>query len=248
MWRTVRFEPATVLVADDVDANRQLVTAYLEPTGLSTLEVANGEEAVEIARQHGPDLIVMDIRMPVLDGYEATKILREGEETKEIPIVILTASVMKEDEGAIRAISDGYLKKPVTKSELVTELMRFLAHTNTAVPDSDDGVDAASDAGGDWSVDALSQAARALLSQLAVELEGPLQQTWESLNGSMIAEVETFALEMQQLGAQYEFRPLVAWGELLHGQASTFQLDLLPETLAHYPELVRQVTEGTRVK
>ena len=244
----VRFEPATVLVADDVDANRQLVTAYLEPTGLSTLEVANGEEAVEIARQHGPDLIVMDIRMPVLDGYEATKILREGEETKEIPIVILTASVMKEDEGAIRAISDGYLKKPVTKSELVTELMRFLAHTNTAVPDSDDGVDAASDAGGDWSVDALSQAARALLPQLAVELEGPLQQTWESLNGSMIAEVETFALEMQQLGAQYEFRPLVAWGELLHGQASTFQLDLLPETLAHYPELVRQVTEGTRVK
>ena len=135
---------------------------------------------------------------------------REGEETKEIPIVILTASVMKEDEGAIRAISDGYLKKPVTKSELVTELMRFLAHTNTAVPDSDDGVDAASDAGGDWSVDALSQAARALLPQLAVELEGPLQQTWESLNGSMIAEVETFALEMQQLGAQYEFRPLAA--------------------------------------
>ncbi|MBT6149138.1 MAG: response regulator, partial [Gemmatimonadetes bacterium] len=237
----VSFEPATVIVADDIQANRQLVTAYLEPAGLTTLEAANGEEAVTFAQQQHPALIIMDVRMPVLDGYEATRMLRAREDTKDIPIIILTASVMTEDEGPIREISDAYLKKPVTKAELVTELMRFLPHADPRGQADETAQEADSQ---EWSLEAMSPEARARLPELAAELSGSHWETWKSLDGTMITEVVAFAAQMRDLGSQYQLEPLRLWGEELHGQADTFQLDRVPETLGRYPEVVQAATEG----
>lgn len=116
-----------VLVADDTEDIRHLVRLMLELKGCQVLEAADGKEAVELAPERKPDLIFMDLRMPVLDGYEATRRLRRMPETKEIPIVGLSAHC---DDGwreaALAAGCDECITKPIEDGALAEILSRFL--------------------------------------------------------------------------------------------------------------------------
>ena len=117
----------TILIAEDTEDIRHLVKFMLELKGCQVLEAAHGKEAVELAPQHKPDLILMDLRMPVLDGLEATRRLRQIPETKNIPIVALSAHC--EDgwrEAAIAAGCDDCIMKPIEERVLAEILSRFL--------------------------------------------------------------------------------------------------------------------------
>ena len=93
------------------------------------LEIMNGRlSAIELAKKEKPDLILMDIMMPELNGFEATKIIKETPETSKIPIIALTASVVKEKIAYIRTICDGYLRKPVSKLDLIEEISKYIPH------------------------------------------------------------------------------------------------------------------------
>jgi len=121
------FDGAVILIADDVEMNRFLIKAFFRNTDIRTIEAENGEEAVLFARQNKPNLILMDIRMPVMDGYEALAKIKANEDMKHIPVVALTASAMKEDhEKAMQSGFDGYLIKPVRCADLFYELSRFI--------------------------------------------------------------------------------------------------------------------------
>ena len=126
---SVRFEPATILVADDVVDNREIVKGYLAPYGFDILEVSNGAEAIEVVKQRRPDLVLMDIQMPVMDGYKATHIIKADSAMRDLPVVALTASVAREKEEEIEWICDGFLKKPIEKSELVRAIAGFLPYS-----------------------------------------------------------------------------------------------------------------------
>lgn len=110
---TVLFEPGTVLIVDDNDENRNLIIDLLENSHLTLLQAINGKEAVEMAKKYIPDLILMDLRMPVMDGYEATKILIDDKLTKSIPVIAVTASIKSSKErDHIKKVFDEYLFKP----------------------------------------------------------------------------------------------------------------------------------------
>ena len=116
-----KLPPARVLVADDGEANRQLITVILTRAGLQVESAANGDEAVRMATSQHFDLILMDMQMPIMDGYTATAKLRQ--EGLSIPIVALTASVMKGAEGRCGAAGcSAYVAKPVD----IDVLMRCL--------------------------------------------------------------------------------------------------------------------------
>ena len=104
---------------DDVVSNRDLIRGFFEDTNLEFIEAADGKEALEYAEKFRPDLIVMDLRMPVMDGYEATMILKSNPELKHIPIVVASASGMEQKTKEIKHLIQGYLRKPVAKRELV---------------------------------------------------------------------------------------------------------------------------------
>lgn len=126
-YNLVDFEEAVILVADDIEQNRRLIKESFSDTHISIIEAVNGQEAIEKVNSTSVDLILMDIRMPVLDGYSSAKIIKEH---FDIPIIALTASIMKEDLIKIKEHRfDGYLKKPVSKNELYSELSKFLKHT-----------------------------------------------------------------------------------------------------------------------
>jgi len=122
----VEFESARVMVVDDIDSNRQLIREMLQDLGLTVVEASNGEQALDLCRSDPPDLILMDILMPGMDGYQVGESLRSMPETSGIPIVAVTASVAL--SGRLEGIAplDGMLTKPVNAVELVAELRRFL--------------------------------------------------------------------------------------------------------------------------
>jgi len=115
-----------VIVEDDLKSLK-LFRDLLQATGYAILEATNGKKAVELAREKKPDLILMDIQMPVVDGFEATKILKADAETRNIPIIALTSYAMKEDKEKIReAGCDGYITKPIDTREFLKKVAEYL--------------------------------------------------------------------------------------------------------------------------
>ena len=88
----------------------------------------NGKEAIEKATKFHPDLILLDMKMPVMDGYEASDILSKDPTLKSIPIVAVTASALKKDEEYISERCNGYLRKPISKNDLIYEILKFLPY------------------------------------------------------------------------------------------------------------------------
>ncbi len=116
-----------VLVVDDSKLNRKLVSTILLANGLEVLEAADGEMAIVMAGEELPDLILMDVQLPKIDGYEATSRLRADEKTKHVVIIALTAHAMAgEAQRAREAGCDGYISKPVDTRTLMDTLQPFL--------------------------------------------------------------------------------------------------------------------------
>lgn len=116
------FEATTcsLLVVDDNELNRRLVQKILKDIFPQIYTASNGEEAVAITKKHKPDLVLMDMKMPIMDGYTATKILKENPETQGIPIIALTAHAFEEERKDIMDIGcNGFLTKPIQKAELI---------------------------------------------------------------------------------------------------------------------------------
>ena len=117
-----------ILIVEDEPKNLKLIRDLLQASGYLTLEATDGAQGVEMAKAHKPDLILMDILMPVMDGFEATKILKADAETKNIPIVALTASVTKGSEARIcEAGCDEYITKPIDTKEFLKKMAEYLS-------------------------------------------------------------------------------------------------------------------------
>lgn len=117
----------TVLLVEDNEDNLVVYRTILEHVGFRVIEARDGEEGVNRARQYLPNLILMDISIPKIDGWEATQRLKSADETKDIPIIALTAHALEEDrQKALQAGCDGYLAKPVEPRRVVQEVERFV--------------------------------------------------------------------------------------------------------------------------
>jgi len=119
-----------VLVVDDFPDAREMYAEYLSYAGFDVIEAGNGAEALDRAVDSQPDVIVMDLSLPVMDGWEATRRLKARSETTNIPIVALTGHVLAGiSEGAKRAGCDAFVTKPCLPEDLVKEIRKVLNHT-----------------------------------------------------------------------------------------------------------------------
>jgi CheY-like chemotaxis protein len=125
-------KPVTILVAEDNDVNQLVVEQILETTGHSFLIVPNGREAVDAHARLQPKVILMDVSMPVMNGLEATKAIREAEEGsgRRTPIIGLTAHALKGDrEMCMDAGMDDYMSKPISPDKLTDKITEWLGHS-----------------------------------------------------------------------------------------------------------------------
>src|SRR6185436_13463362 len=123
---------AKVLVVEDNPANMTLATFLLESVGHTVLKARDAETGVGLARSERPDLILMDIQLPGMDGLSATGILKADAETRDIPVIALTALAMKGDEERIRAAGcDGYIAKPLSYKDFLETIAREIDKRGT---------------------------------------------------------------------------------------------------------------------
>ena len=116
-----------VLVVDDFADNREMYSEYLSFSGYDVIEAKNGMEAIAAAQDRMPDIIVMDLSLPVMDGWEATRRLKADERTRQIPVVALTGHALAgHSRGAREAGCDSFLAKPCLPDQLVAEIRRML--------------------------------------------------------------------------------------------------------------------------
>ena len=117
----------TVLIVEDNELNMKLFHDLLDAHGYKTLQTRNGMEALSLAREHRPDLILMDIQLPEVSGLEVTKWLKEDDQLRKIPVVAVTAFAMKGDEERIRRGGcEAYLSKPISLSHFIETVRRFI--------------------------------------------------------------------------------------------------------------------------
>lgn len=132
------FMKKTILIVEDEPLNRKLIRDILTHRGNTVIEAGNGRKGVDLAIEIKPDLIFMDIQLPVMDGLEAIRLIRSDPTARHIPIVALTGNAMDEDEKRMRkAGCDGYLSKPFKVKELLQMTDSFLGlsgNSKTVVP------------------------------------------------------------------------------------------------------------------
>jgi len=117
----------TVFLVEDNEDNRIVYSTILQHFGYRVMEALNGEEGIAKARTEQPDLILMDISIPVIDGWEATQVLKRDPKTRRIPIIALTAHALASDrEKAMEVGCDSYLAKPCEPKTVVSEVERFI--------------------------------------------------------------------------------------------------------------------------
>ena len=118
----------TVLIVEDNDLNMKLFNDLLEAHGYDTLQTRDGVEALRLAREHRPDLILMDIQLPEISGLEVTKWLKEDDDLRAIPVIAVTAFAMKGDEEKIRGGGcEAYIAKPISVAGFLRTVERFLS-------------------------------------------------------------------------------------------------------------------------
>ena len=121
-------QPATILVADDEQDIRELVAYRLSRAGYTIIEARDGQEAFELAADQAPDMAVLDVMMPRLNGFDLTERLRHTAATQRLPILLMSASVQEVDiSRGFAAGADGYLTKPFTPDQLLTRVRDVLS-------------------------------------------------------------------------------------------------------------------------
>lgn len=116
-----------ILIVEDNELNMKLFHDLLDAHGYETLQTRDGLKALDMAREHRPDLILMDIQLPEVSGLEVTKWIKEDEELNAIPVVAVTAFAMKGDEERIREGGcEAYISKPITVSTFLETVKQFL--------------------------------------------------------------------------------------------------------------------------
>ena len=127
--------PPLVLIVDDYDDNREMYSSYLEFAGLRVAEAINGKEALSKTTELMPDLIVMDLSLPGIDGWQATRSIKEDPRTRHILVLALTGHALEgASEGAKEAGCDGFLTKPCLPEDLCAEIQRMLGAASNARP------------------------------------------------------------------------------------------------------------------
>jgi two-component system, cell cycle response regulator DivK len=118
--------PKTVLIVEDNELNMKLFNDLLEARGYRVVQTMSGHQVLKLAREHRPDLILMDIQLPEISGLDVTSWLKEDDELKAIPVIAITAFAMKGDEERIRKGGcEGYLSKPISIPRFLETVQRF---------------------------------------------------------------------------------------------------------------------------
>ncbi len=224
------FEKASILVADDIESNRKLLKEILTMSRFSVQTASNGQDVLEAVNQQKPDLIIMDIKMPVMDGIEATKRLKSNPDTKNIPVIALTASMAKTQKNIIQEAGfDGFLVKPIKNDVLFAELMRHLPHTVSIEKKAKNT---------DLTIK-MNLESNNLIPELTAILQSEILPVCKSLKKALIfSRVQQLAKRFMELGKEFNMTEFVTFGKNLNLNLQNFDAKLVEKQIQEIIDLL----------
>lgn len=228
--------PLTILIVDDVEQNRMVLRGHLEGGKHTLHEACDGIEAVEKVAALRPDIVFMDYRMPRMNGQEATVKIKSDPALKSIPIIAVTASVLRVHEKDIRDVSDGFLSKPFGRKELYRVITRALPEKTVETPVAEASVSAVA-----APADVASLSRPALIEALR-EIAGGIPELEQTLALRRILE---FGNRLAGLAKESADAPLKAYAAEVIAAAEDFQIDKLPTLLGRFSSLLSQIESST---
>lgn len=223
---TISFKNAKVLIVDDVSSNRVLIKEILKRVHLTVFEAENGKEALEKAEAEMPDLILMDLRMPVMDGFTAFFELQKSARLSSIPVIALTASTDR--EGYNKALDAGFkafLSKPIEIQTLINELSKYLEHTTSAQENLEKKD---SDADSELFNNIVS-----VETALSIMKQHILPQLDEFTGGIVIDSVHDFGEKIETLGREHQLPELTQIGISLCKHAHNIDITGINKNFDH---------------
>ncbi len=220
-----QLEPAVILAADDNPTNRELIEALFQDTHHTVHSAANGEEALRLMEQIRPDLVLMDIRMPIMDGIEATIRIKSNQQFQGVPVLAITAGSLGSEAQVNGAggCFDAWLRKPFTRKSLYGEMMEFLKPVENGSENSK-AVE-----------NPVSEEAAALLRAI-------MDSQWHLLRSRMVvSEVAVFAAELKTLSTQQKITPLQSYADELKTAAETFAIQDMSRLMDNFPKILRNL-------
>ena len=227
----IEFEPANILVVDDLEANIDVVKAHLDQSKITITTSETGQEALDLLKHHKPSLILIDIRMPGLDGVKTAEKIKADPALKDIPLIAYTASIMSSDKLRKSGFYDGYLFKPVSRNELFTELMKYLPYheieTKKEVKKS--GIE----------IDELSEETLAKLPEFLALVQNEFMAEWETIKDKLlIFKIEAFAEKLKTSSIDFDLSYVKKYAEKILDQIKFMDFDGLNESLNDFPLLI----------
>jgi signal transduction histidine kinase/ActR/RegA family two-component response regulator len=228
--------PATLLVVDDNEANRHLLGSMFRKSHHELHFAGNGREALQIISQVRPDVVLLDIRMPVMDGWRVLEEIRKRPELELLVVIAVTTSNLASEEAEVRKRFNGYLRKPFSRQALFHELAQFLPPAARAIgstrpaplPGAGNGPPS------NWRA-------------LAADLRRLQAEDWPALRDVLaVNETRAFAEKLHDLGESASCEPLTNYAEDLATYADTYAVGNLERRLAEFPSLVETI-EGAAV-
>ena len=226
--KQIEFRSSSVLIVDDVIDNRDLLLALFADTQLNIVEAENGLEAVNLAKQQQFDLILMDIRMPVMDGYQAAKQIKSFSKT---PIVALTASVMENQfQQANKEDFDSYLRKPVLKVDLIKELCKYLSFDEVIANDVSQ------------LKPILNDIELELLPHALEKLEKLTEQCKIASESNNISLYKQFSEDIIDISKEYPISILIDYANQLNNAIDRFDIAETKDLFNNYPKLIMDLS------
>jgi signal transduction histidine kinase/CheY-like chemotaxis protein len=230
--------PATLLVVDDNETNCRLIAGMFAGSHHRLCFGSSGEEAVVKARELKPDILLLDVRMPGLGGYEALDQIRKIPGLEFLPIIAVTASNLLSDENSLKERFSGFVRKPFSQREMFDELADFLPrHSKPETIKKTGGSDGPETESADT-----APTSKELVTRLRQLLVGP----WPAIRDSMaINESRAFGSELNDLGQRWQCQPLVNYAQKLLIDAENYAVTDLEKHLGEFALLVEQIDRNT---
>lgn len=224
------FNNQLIFIADDIELNRSLIKGYLDKLNLILAEAENGREVVKLAERSKPDLILMDINMPYLNGNETLKKLKSIDEFKNIPVIAMSSSDSSESDDEVIAHGfDDNLKKPIIKSNLMACLLKYLSTEATKGKDEKkkyfDDIESEED-----------------VKKVSNAITQDVREHWEKIRkSSIIDEIKEFAVLIEKIGNEIAIESIILYGKELKSQAEDFDFEKFPDTLQQFSILIDKI-------
>ncbi|MEB3278402.1 MAG: ATP-binding protein [Lyngbya sp.] len=226
-----QFNSSTILAVDDVYSNLQLIQGYFEGTQHRLLLVQDGQSAIQVAQAEQPDVILLDWRMPNLDGRGVFNALKQNEKTQNIPIFIFTASVLRQDYLDVQLLCQGVLHKPINRAQLVSALKNVLPSTKCQPTTASETPE--SQPNPTEEIQQLPQ----LLEKLNQE-----KTVWEQLKITLKRrEVQAFYERLQAYGTEHQCQLLLDYAQEISAQLEAFDWQKIPETIEQFSLILQEI-------